>query len=123
MAGGAVADGSVPEDAGGGVDDGEVADEGARLDDGGGDTGPEGGVYLVHHGGRGYLGGGVEGGGELRPGDVREGEGLKGCGTGRVTRPDRGDPVLRALRCGGDGTCVPSRVLFINFLLGRAWGM
>jgi hypothetical protein len=28
------------------------------------------------------------------------------CGAGRVSRPDKWDPILRALRRGGDGTCV-----------------
>ncbi len=52
----------------------DAADFGSGLDDGGGDPGPEGGVELVHHGGWGYLGGGVDGGWVLGHGDVREGE-------------------------------------------------
>ena len=39
-----------------GVDDGIVANLGSGLDDGGGDTGPEGWVVLVDDGGGGYAG-------------------------------------------------------------------
>ena len=47
------------------VDDGIVADGGSGLDDGGGDTGPEGWVVVFQDGGGGYAGRGVDGGREL----------------------------------------------------------
>ena len=46
-------------------------------------------------------------------------EGLGRSGTGRVTRPDMNDPVLRAARRGGDGTCVRSLSFYLSSTSNR----